>query len=199
MRYFYLGIDVDNDKAACLSDHPRSVEKAAYRFDDGEPLADWFPRQAVYPMDPDYPNARELHDLQENTLSVLIVSRPLRETMQSVGCKNVEFLPIIIKNHRGKVASDEYSIANVLSLVDCLDLKKSRYRRDALLPERIDRFDRVVLVASRIPAGLHIFRLKERPHSHFVSEEMRRAIESKRLRGMVFVPVDEYTTIGTRP
>jgi len=199
MTYFYFGIDVDDDKSACLSSHPAELRGSSYRLEDGEALTGWFPRPAVYPMDPDHPGARTLNDLQDNTLSMLVVSPALSETMQEAGCTNVEFLPIVIHNHRGKVASDGYSIANVLGLIDCLDRANSRYREDPIVPGKINRFDRLSLISSRIPPGLHIFRLKDRPQTHFVSEELRQAIEARRLRGMVFIPIDRYQSVSQRP
>jgi len=197
--YFYFGLDTFDSASACLSSHPPELKGSTYRLDDGEPLAGWFPANARYPMSRHYPNARKLNDLQNNTLEIHVVSRALRETLVEVGCKNVEFLPIVILNHRGKVASDEYSIANVLGAVDCLDREQSKYKMDALVRTKVDSIEKLVLRVDRIPEDLHLFRLKDRPETHLVSEALKGAIEAKRLTGMVFVPIDEYDSDLNRP
>ncbi|MFY0570807.1 imm11 family protein [Archangium lansingense] len=192
MQRYVLVEDLDIDDNAVLTDHPPEARDRMYLFQEGEPLESWFPKNAEYRMGSRYPNARGLYDLQSSTLSILVVSKALREALVEVGCRNIEFLPIVILNHRGKVASREYSIANVLGLTDCVNRSKSAYTVDALIPTMFHGIKKLVLEEDKVPVDLHIFRLKEMPTTHIITEALKSAIEARGLRGMLFIPIDEY-------
>ncbi|MCP3143968.1 imm11 family protein [Pyxidicoccus xibeiensis] len=194
MRYFVFVENGDVEDNAVLSDPPESIKDELFRFREGVPLKDWFPSPAVFPMDPEFPKARKLYDLQATTLSITIASKALKTTFDEAGCDNVEYLPILIHNHRGKLASADYCIANILQPVDAMDREASIYTNSALIPSLVTRLEKLVLRMEAIPPGLHLFRLTGVPHYPLVSETLKRAIEKKKLTGMLFVAPEEFNS-----
>jgi len=192
MHYFALVEDQDLEDAAVLADPPASIKDENFRFTEGVPLKDWFPSDAVYPMSPEFPRARKLYALQSNALGLLVISKELKAVFDSVGCDNIEYLPISILNHRGKLASSDYSIANVLHPMDAMDRKNSIYKMNPLLPTQVNMLSKLVLLEDRIPPERHLFRLTNAPRVYLVTETLKRAVEKKKLDGMLFIPVEEF-------
>lgn len=192
MRYFVLVQDLDLEDAAVLSDPPAQIRDELFRFYEGVLLKDWFPSPAMFPMDPEYPRARKLYALQANTLGLLVISKELKATLDEVGCDNLEYLPISITNHRGKLASADYFVVNILQQVDAMDRERSVYKNNALIPSRVNVLEKLVLLEDRIPPHLRLFLLTNAPRFPIITETLKKAIEKKKLDGMLFVPVEEF-------
>lgn len=193
MRYFVFVQDIDLEDAAVLTKPPAQIEDELFRFDEGVPLRDWFPSPAIFPMNPDFPKGRKLYALQATTImGLLVVSKELRATFEEVGCDNIEYLPISIIDHRKKLASADYAIANVLHPIDAMDRERSVFDNNALLPTRVSGIEKLVLLEDRIPPHLHLFRLTNAPQFPIVSETLKKAITKKKLGGMRFVPPEEF-------
>jgi len=180
------------DDAAVLSDHPAAVEEESFRFDEGVPLASWFPKEAVYPMDREFPDLRVLHDLQVNTLGLLVASKAFRAVLEAGAHGNLEFLPITIRDHRRKIASKDHFIVNVLHPVDCVDRKRSTLVMSAIDPTQAISIENPVLREDQIPADVDLFRLAVRTSVFVVRDELKARIESAGLRGMELIPIAEY-------
>lgn len=194
MRFYVFALDIWKSDNALLSNHPPEVDEQPYRFWEGVPLMAWFPPNAPYVMSPRYPQARTLYDLQNNTLDLLVVSKALRLVMERFDGQHIEFLPITVRDHRDKVASTEYSIANVLGLTECVDRANSSFSIDPFIPTQMSHVDKLVLLQDALPMDRHLFRLKERPWAHLVSETLKKAIEDEGLTGMSFVPPEEFAS-----
>lgn len=192
MRYFVFLRDRDIEDNAVLADMPEQIKDEMFRFYEGVSLKDWFPSPAVLPMSPDFPQARKLYDVQANTDGIVIVSKALKATFDEAGCDHVEYLPISIHNHRGKLASADYFVANILQPVDAMDRERSVYDDNPLIPTRVMAVEKLVLLEERIPPHLHLFRLTNVPLYPLVSETLKQTIEKKKLRGMLFVPPEEF-------
>ncbi|MFY0564524.1 imm11 family protein [Archangium lansingense] len=194
MRYYVLTQDLEIEDCAVLSDPPKPIADKVYMFEKGTPLLGWFPADAQFTMDPEFPKARRLCGLQHNTLGLIVVSKEFKTALEEFGCENIEFLPISILNHRGKLASADYFIANVIGLTDCMDREKSTYKNNALIPTQISSCSKLVLREDAIPEQLHFFRLGNAPRIHVVTEKLKQELERRKLTGLLFVPVEEYNT-----
>lgn len=196
MEYYVLALNLALQDAAILAKHPAEVER---EFDSvlrkGVPLKRLMPPCPGYAMSEDYPERRALQAFQTNTLGLLVVSQEAREVLESGRGANIEFLPIRIIDHRGKVASAEYSIANVLGTVDCMDRERSVFKSSHLDPNVFTSCRKLVLREENIPADVDIFRLSSEPTTFLVTHGLKERLEARGLRGMLFVPIEEYNTI----
>jgi len=111
------------------------------------------------------------------------------------------------------ITYENYHIANVVGLLDCVDHQASNLeyyipRKDIpedmpvemkklLLEEQedndIDFIRKLVLVDTKIPEDIKIFRLKDCPRILVFKEEIVKAIREAKLTGFVFVPLGKYT------
>jgi len=190
--FHVLALDTDIDDAAVVDTHPDEINGQSHRFQKDHSLADWFPADATYQMSHRYPFARRLCDLQCNPLRLLLVSSAFREILLRFECRNVEFFPITLLNHRGKVASTTHVVAHVFPSLDCIDEQQTQGTPSAFIPEIMQSISKLVLDERRIPDDVHIFRPKQMPVIHIVREPLARAIVEADLTGMIFVPVDQY-------
>ena len=91
----------------------------------GVALANNWPSDATFSMSPDYPTDMKLSD-QVFGGSYRVVSIRLKEALSSIDeSSNIEFLPVSILNHKGRLASKDYFIMNPLDSIDCINQDES--------------------------------------------------------------------------
>ena len=102
-------------------------------------------------------------DLFCTTMQVHVVSKRLCELLQSMDLRGVQYLPLKIFHEAEALHLDAYYVPNVDHVVDCLDLRRSKYnmrgdeRRDRR-PDNLRDLRRAALSREKIGGEL-IFRL----------------------------------------
>jgi len=144
---------------------------------EGESIIDEWPEHARLDMDKSEPGIR-LADLIGNTQSYLILSKRVKEVIESMIPKDVEYLPVEIFNHKGRLASKDYFIVNPIGAVDCLHLKKSKIIYDEPGSDEIIDIDEFVLDKKKLKNVPHLFRIKEDPGEYVMSQAL--ALEFKK-------------------
>jgi hypothetical protein len=178
--------------SAILSTHPPELDDIAFQFRDGHPMRDVMPAHAAYPMSSRWSDRRALYDFQSNTLQLLIVSKRCREVLESGHHDNIEFLPIVVLDHRGKVASNDYFIAHLLGSVDCMDRERSSFEPNPLNPDIFGVCDRLVLQDDKIPDDVELFRLSNGPTTYIARQSLKERLEKAGIQGVSFIPESQY-------
>jgi hypothetical protein len=158
----------------------------------GIPLAKAFPPGAAFHMDPDFPNDLLLTDNLLNTDACMVVSSRLADALKMQGVEHLEYLPVRIIDHKGKVASKDYFVLNSLELVDCIDREKSKFTENAIVPGRISRFEKLVIDESRIPADRPLFRMKDFARIALATKALANALNREKFAGLGWLPISEY-------
>lgn len=129
-------------------------------------------------------------DLQD--MSIPLMSKRLREAIESAGVDNLEFHPITVRNAATSEAY-EYFAFNVVGLVAAADPWKSSSRsgRDFVAHSQIH--DLVIDDASA--RGLLMFRLKERFTVILVHRTVREAIERAGIGSVTFVRPEDFMAL----
>ena len=84
----------------------------------------------------------------------------------------VEALPIAILNHKKRVASQDHFILNPLGTHDCLDLGESELEeRDGDIVD----VTKYVFAQSKLEHIPHMFRVKERPRTIVLADDVLKA------------------------
>lgn len=156
-------------------------------------MNDW-PDNISLTFSADFPDSVELTDNIRNTHGWLIASAALRNIIQTHQTDDLEFLPVSIHNHKGRVAADDCSIVNFLQLTEVVDRSASVFRVDAAYDDQISKYDKLSLLKEIEEHGPAILRMKETPMLILVREDLARAIESAGMTGIAFVSTDTYTT-----
>ena len=189
MKYYVMALASSDDYAE-INNHPEDLPIEEYYFDEARPLLSQIPEKLNYQFTAEKPDGRELVDLQFNTLGLFIVSPKLKQLLE--GHANIEFIPIIINDHRGGVASEEYCIANFLDVCDCIDLDKSKCRVSPFNKDKFNRISKLVIDESKITTQAKIFRIQQVPTTLVVTDSLVNILKNNNISGAQFVPVEEY-------
>lgn len=185
MRYYKLIYDYEKDDNYVNCDVGHIGNMDEYITSNGKKIKEW--NDVVFEY-----NSNEgdiFTDYLANLYRWIIVSSAFIELTQKVIENQVQYLPVKVMDKITKAETDSYFVANIVTTVDGLDMKKSKYDIFELDDEKIVSVKKYVLKKSEI-ADNHIFRLKSDTIPVFVSETIKRMIEDNNLSGFAFLEVD---------
>jgi hypothetical protein len=174
---------------ACWLEPVENVERSV-DLKRGVPFGKTFPRDARFRMNKSFKKNTALVDDVKNGSSVKVCSKRLVEFLQKEELRNVEYLPVTILDHKGKVASEEYFIVHPLGLQDALDVKASKPSYNEINPKRIDFVEKIVVDESCIEPGIKVFRLAGLTLPIFIEKKLGEAIQSAGFVGPSFHPIE---------
>lgn len=160
----------------------------------GHSVAHSFPDDACFRMDPDFPKDIMLSDNIRNGGGFLLVSNRLKEALEEDNeVNNVEWLPVKIINHKGRVASEEYVVANPLDLCDAIDRDRSEITWNSIMPDLIASCEKLVLDEEKIPADFKLFRLKHFSRRVVLRADFADKIKSRGFSQIAFTPAEGFS------
>jgi hypothetical protein len=159
---------------------------------DGLPRAERFPDDASYSMHPDFPDDTLLTDSLINSDMLIVASPKLKAFVEARKLKKVEYLPLRIIDHKGKVASKDYFIIHPIEPVDCLDLEASGAIRSTIDTETIRKVKRLVLDESKLDPDRELFRPKGFYRATLVRRALAQAIDAAGFTGVRWTELDKY-------
>jgi hypothetical protein len=178
----------------CLILPPEGIEKS-YQLNRGISRVVTWPSDVVCRMNPDFPKDIQLSDNLKGT-GFAVISTAVKEAILKENVTNVEFLPITILNHKGRVASTEYHIMNPLEVIDCIDVDRSGVRWSRIDPSLITSCRSLVLKPEAVPESTNLFRLKSLPMEIAVRKTLVDKLLAEPFMGLSFKDPVEFTGIG---
>ena len=175
----------------CVLKGLQGVEKQ-YQLQDGVSRIDGFTEAASFSMNPDFPNDMVLTDNLINIDMMKIISKRVKSFLEEYDVQKVEYLPVKIINHKGRVASHDYFILHDIDPVDCLDKEKCGVTLSPVDPDSIEHVERLVLDDRKVDPTRHIFRPKYFSEVTLVSRELASAIDRKRFTGIGWKELEDY-------
>lgn len=166
-------------------DEPHEIKRGFSRAAD-------FSEEACFHMDASHPKEVKLADNIFNLDRMLVVSKSLKEIVESESPPFTEFLPVSIYNHKGRVASTEYFIINPFDLQDCIDQNQSKLKWNKIDPELISGCYNLVISPEKIEENRLLFRPKYLPTIVLVREDLVDMIKAKGFTGIRFKELDEF-------
>lgn len=194
MHSFFIFSQARDPKHCAIYDEPEALKPESWRISDGLPMDEHFPSGLVLQMASEHKGI-VLTDLVGNTLRMAIVSSRLKSLIEEHAGANVEFLPLSISNHKGRIAAKDYFIANVLDHQDCIDLEHSEVEQLGLEPGRLSGLFRLRILADRIPAEAKLFRLKSMPVAILIRDDLRAVLVAAGLTGVRYIGMGERCRI----
>jgi hypothetical protein len=120
----------------------------------------------------------------------LVVHRDFAAVLRERGVDNVDYYDVILVDPQTGQRWNDYLIANVVGVVDVIDLGKSQIDPESP-PVTAVLFDEIVLDEGRA-RNLMLFRPRHKQSSLLVSPQLRRALEAKRFPDVEFVEPEDY-------
>jgi len=146
------------------------------QFTEGVRCRDTYPATARIGMDPEWP-AIQLGGVVANTSRILVVHEALKTLIQAAmkPQDEIEFMPLMILNHKGRVSSQAYFIVNPIGTLDCLDQKRSKFVYTSI--GELFRVEKYVLDSTKIAWEPAIFRPKEEPGEYIINGKITTAFK----------------------
>ncbi|HUQ84058.1 MAG TPA: DUF1629 domain-containing protein [Gemmatimonadaceae bacterium] len=154
----------------------------------GESLGAAWPDGLEYRMDKDSKGI-EVPDLVPNSLGYTMMSERLKTLIAGRSTAKIEWLRFTLLNHKKRVASDRMWVANVLTIVDCVDREKTVGEPYPARPEWYISTKRLSIRPEKVDAALDLFRLGEMPRRIIVRDDLKAAIEREQATGAAFYPM----------
>ncbi|GAA5182354.1 hypothetical protein GCM10025771_31450 [Niveibacterium umoris] len=163
-----------------------------YKLKNGTPLTGQFPRGVSLHMNPDFPDDLALGDSLLNSDMIVVGSARLKDFLIARAIPNLEFLPVAIVDHKGRLASEDYFIVHPTVPVDCLDRKASAYEEDILDPDSIGFISKLVLDEAAIPPDRQIFSMAGYWDLTFARRDLAEALIAAGFTGIRFIEPSEH-------
>lgn len=167
-------------------------------FDDdwkllyGESVADDFPGQARFAMNPDTPDDIALTDSLRNIDRLIVASQALRDLIEAQQPDAVEYLPVSILNHKKRLVKAAYFVVHPIHPVDCLDVAACKPTYGRIQKTAIQAVRRLVIDESRIPAGRLLLRPAGFTKVILVHRSLADRIDAAGLTGMRWIELPDY-------
>jgi len=158
MKDFFVW-DSKDEGNTCVLTPIQKFENSELLNRSADLLCSW-PPDAYFPMDPQFPRNIGLADNLQNLDSVAVISDSLRQYLEGKGVPNIQFLPVGIMNHKGKLVANKYFIVNPIHPQDCLDVIGSEPAYYNIAPTEVRRVKRLVLDPKKLVPEVSIFRIK---------------------------------------
>jgi hypothetical protein len=120
-----------------------------------------------------------------------LYSDELREALAQLGVDNIEYYPVVLRDQNSNTLEDGYSLANIIGLLDCVDMKRSRVR---WWPSGMGFDFQKMVIDERKTNGMKLFRLHDDPTKVIINEELKRALvdDTDMLAGVTVLDTEEY-------
>ncbi|MBW2690369.1 MAG: hypothetical protein JRC99_10625 [Deltaproteobacteria bacterium] len=149
---------------------------------------------AEFPIDPKWGDM--IADVVPNVFNVLIVSKRVRDILQSEDVSDVEYLPFVILDKKGRIKSKDYCVANLIGSVDCLDAANSVFKDDPLEKGQIIDIECLNIIKEKVPEDKKLFRLEQRRHLFIIRNDLLQRLQGDEITGLetyemgsrVFIP-----------
>ncbi|MEQ1883075.1 MAG: DUF1629 domain-containing protein [Burkholderiales bacterium] len=191
-EFFALKYTAGNPEGYCTVDQLEGFEDA-WAVGQGVSLAATPPGKLTMSMYADEPRNTVLADNVQNMDCLLIVSPRLRAFLEEQQLNNVEYYPLEIKDHKGKVASNEYFIAHLTNPVDCIDPEASgaKWIGEGLATKRIMSLKKLVLDPTRVPNDRKLFFAKYYNEVPLLRRELAEAMTLEKFTNVRTVPLSK--------
>ena len=123
-------------------------------------------------------------------LDVAHEGKLLSSLQTGAGVDNIDYFPVTLRDQKNGELDTEYLLANVLGLVDCVDMQKSKVEHW----ESGMGFDFLSMAIDPAKArGFKLFRLKDDPTKVIIDEELKQHFEATdMLVGVTLIQTEDY-------
>lgn len=151
----------------------------------GESVAASWPADITLSMNPERPKDVALTDSIDNLEGRLVASPRLVAFLQEQQLPDIEYLPVTLLDHKGRVASSDYKVVHCCRVVDCVDQAKSTFTWDGLEnPSMV--VSTLALDPRALTEDMRLIRPKFVPGKVLFRADLMQAINQQKFTGLAF-------------
>ncbi len=122
---------------------------------------------------------------------LVLYHKKLLSALFDFGVNNIQYYPVILRNQNTGQTEENYYLINILTTIDCVDLKKSKIKWWSSGMG----YDFISMVIDETKTnGLSIFRLKDDPTKVLISEHLKNYIEKNKVMvGVNLIESKDYS------
>lgn len=151
-----------------------------------------FPDDATIKMSDDYPTNNFLPDSVTSTANITIISKKLKDFLESREIPDVEYFPITILDHRNNPVEAIYFIANPINNIDCLDIDACSPRWCEFDSEWMRKVKKLAIIPEKVPSERELFRPRHYDGNPIINKTLADALEKEGFTGIGLAPVSEF-------
>lgn len=183
MRYFKLLYDYEHGHGAVCAMSKELYEIDRYDLEMGNYINKWN-EKILFEFNPR--DGERVTDYLASDIDWLIFSRKTIQILSDLKVSNIQQLPVRIRNQKNGQELEGYSVVNICTSIDAIDLDSSKYDEFEIDENRKHIAVEFYAVKGEKLNGIDIFRLKGFETPVFMSETLKNAIEMNRLSGFDF-------------
>ena len=159
---------------------------------NGRTLKQSFPAGVRLTMPADRPMNTLLPDNVYNVNMMIVASKRLEDHLEKHAVPDVEYLPVVVINHKGDPVPDPFFIVHPVNHLDCVDEERSVFRRSDI-DNSFEQFDRMVIDPKRVPPERQLFRISGYWDATLLRRTFADALAREKFSGLAFeeLPTDE--------
>ena len=133
-------------------------------------------------------NRHPVEDMPWNQSVVAIGSPKVKQILERAAPGQVQFLPLRLSDGQGNVLP--FFVLNLLNVIECHDVKMSKWRMERIHNAEDLRFSRFFLDLARVPDEVAIWRARGLGTTLLAKQAIRVAFEAAGITGAQFYAVD---------
>jgi hypothetical protein len=169
-----------------------------YLFGMGGSLTGEFPHGGAMSFSTLFPQFIKVYDFVTTALPVLVVSSRVKRVMEALEVGNCEFMPIVLLDHKDRVASKEHFVLHGLGGQDAIDMERSVYRMSALDEDQIKSVDKLVLTPQNIDPKALLFRPSRMMNRFMMHQRLLDALKAEGVTGLHVYPAEGWDGMDLR-
>lgn len=124
---------------------------------------------------------------------VILASQRAWDFMKAEGItdEQVEYLPFVLKDRKGRVRPEKYGFVNPLLKVACFDFDKSKYKRLSSDPNKFAGISRLQILPEKVPEDAKLFRLAEHPNANLMRTDLLEKLQGAGMEGLRGIALGE--------
>ena len=186
--YWVMANERSDENELSIDGIPPMIEKNDWNFDSGEIIHIPLPVIEIpYTIEA---CERKTDNLIAHGCRGLLVHKKIRAALDNIETSNVDYYKTKLINRNNGNVDNEYYIANVIGLIDCIDHEKSKLVIDEDDGD-IEFIDKMVLKDPGNEGYPDIFRISEFLPIIIVSDSVKMALKS--FSGFIFYKPEDYS------
>jgi hypothetical protein len=164
------------------------LDKVLWKIMEGHRVGAGYPAQVTFKMGRGY-RGITVGDVIQNRLRYPLGSAKLRGILEREAGAEIEYLPFTLENHKGRTASEDCVVVNVIGSQDCADTARSVGQESLSEPGTYLRLRKLHLDPAKVDPDARIFRVRQFPSLLVIREDLRAVLEGERVTGAEYLPM----------